>query len=89
MNGKTQNNFLMGEEHLYKLEEYFKEMFFQSTKIDISQNRRALIRLKNMCEMTKTRLYSSSQVTVELDVLAEGHDFYTSITRERFIEICC
>ncbi|CAB1341345.1 unnamed protein product [Coregonus sp. 'balchen'] len=49
---------------------------------------RALRRLRTACERAKRTLSSSSQASIEIDSLFEGIDFYTSITRARFEEMC-
>lgn len=51
-------------------------------------NKRALRRLRTACERAKRTLSSSSQANIEIDSLFEGIDFYTSITRARFEEMC-
>uniref|UniRef100_A0A8P4GCS2 Uncharacterized protein n=1 Tax=Dicentrarchus labrax TaxID=13489 RepID=A0A8P4GCS2_DICLA len=48
----------------------------------------ALRRLRTACERAKRTLSSSSQASIEIDSLFEGIDFYTSITRARFEELC-
>merc|ERR1712048_1285553 len=55
---------------------------------DISKNKRALRRLRTACERAKRTLSASAQASVEIDSLFEGIDFYTSITRARFEELC-
>ncbi|CAO2609103.1 Heat shock 70 kDa protein 1-like [Lemmus lemmus] len=57
-------------------------------KKDISQNKRAVRRLRTACERAKRTLSSSTQANLEIDSLFEGIDFYTSITRARFEELC-
>uniref|UniRef100_A0A8C0XKG5 Heat shock 70 kDa protein 1B n=1 Tax=Castor canadensis TaxID=51338 RepID=A0A8C0XKG5_CASCN len=57
-------------------------------KKDISQNKRAVRRLRTACERAKRTLSSSTQASLEIDSLFEGIDFYTSITRARFEELC-
>ncbi|KAI6809037.1 Heat shock 70 kDa protein, partial [Hortaea werneckii] len=49
---------------------------------------RALRRLRTACERAKRTLSSSAQTSIEIDSLFEGIDFYTSITRARFEELC-
>ena len=56
--------------------------------IDIFLDPRALRRLRTACERAKCDLSSASQTSIEIDSLFEGIDFYTSITRARFEEIC-
>ncbi len=55
---------------------------------DISGNARALRRLRTSCERAKRTLSSSAQSSIELDSLFEGIDFYSTITRARFEELC-
>lgn len=55
---------------------------------DITSNKRALRRLRTACERAKRTLSSSTQASIEIDSLYEGTDFYSSITRARFEELC-
>ncbi|RAO70648.1 uncharacterized protein BHQ10_006660 [Talaromyces amestolkiae] len=54
----------------------------------LTTNARALRRLRTACERAKRTLSSSAQTSIEIDSLFEGIDFYTSITRARFEELC-
>jgi len=54
----------------------------------LTNNARALRRLRTACERAKRTLSSSAQTSIEIDSLYEGIDFYTSITRARFEELC-
>merc|ERR1711944_67381 len=62
--------------------------FKRKFKKDISQNKRAVRRLRTACERAKRTLSSSTQASIEIDSLYEGIDFYTTITRARFEELC-
>jgi len=62
--------------------------FKRKHKNDLSQNARAVKRLKTACERAKRSLSSSTTASVELDALYEGIDFNSSITRARFEELC-
>ncbi|KAL0428079.1 UNVERIFIED_CONTAM: Heat shock protein [Sesamum latifolium] len=64
-----------------------EEGIFEHKK-DISGNARALRRLRTACERAKRTLSSTSQTTIEVDSLFEGIDFYATITRARFEELC-
>ena len=55
---------------------------------DLSSNARALRRLRTACERAKRTLSSAAQTSIEIDSLFDGVDFYTSITRARFEELC-
>merc|ERR1739837_39537 len=62
--------------------------FLRKHKKDLSGNKRALRRLRTACERAKRTLSASAQANIEIDSLFEGIDFYTSITRARFEEMC-
>lgn len=79
---------LGGEDFDNRLVDYFIKEFNRKNKIDISDNNRAKRRLRTACERAKRTLSASSQASIEIDSLAEGVDFYTSITRARFEELC-
>ena len=70
--------------HLCLALQEFKRKF----KKDISDNPRALRRLRTACERAKRTLSSTAQTSIEIDSLYEGVDFYSSITRARFEELC-
>ncbi|XP_062874518.1 heat shock cognate 70-kd protein, tandem duplicate 3 [Trichomycterus rosablanca] len=79
---------LGGEDFDNRMVNHFVEEFKRKYKKDISQNKRALRRLRTACERAKRTLSSSSQASIEIDSLFEGIDFYTSVTRARFEELC-
>lgn len=80
---------LGGEDFDNRLVNHFIEEFRRkSGGKDISGNNRAKRRLRTACEKAKRCLSSAAQTTVEVDSLFEGVDFYTSITRARFEELC-
>ncbi|XP_073455032.1 heat shock 70 kDa protein [Aquarana catesbeiana] len=79
---------LGGEDFDNRMVNHFVEEFKRKHKKDISQNKRALRRLRTACERAKRTLSSSTQASIEIDSLYEGIDFYTSITRARFEELC-
>merc|ERR1712036_85903 len=55
---------------------------------DLTTNKRFLRRLRTACERAKRTLSASAQAAIEIDSLFEGIDFYSSITRARFEELC-
>merc|ERR1711968_86280 len=55
---------------------------------DPTNNARALRRLRTACERAKRTLSSSHQASIEIDSFFEGIDFFTSISRARFEELC-
>ena len=78
---------LGGEDFDNALLEHFKNEFKRKHKLDISQDPRALRRLRDACERAKCTLSSVSQTTVEVGSLFDGVDFSDSISRDRFEEI--
>ncbi|CAN3364873.1 heat shock protein Ssa1p [Diutina catenulata] len=79
---------LGGEDFDNRLVNHFIQEFKRKTKKDITGNQRAMRRLRTACERAKRTLSSSAQTSIEIDSLFEGVDFYTSITRARFEELC-
>merc|ERR1711939_897046 len=79
---------LGGEDFDNRLVNHFVQEFKRKHKKDLSTNARALRRLRTACERAKRTLSSSAQTSIEIDSLFEGIDFYTSITRARFEELC-
>ncbi|KAI0831517.1 heat shock protein HSS1 [Trametes gibbosa] len=79
---------LGGEDFDNRLVNHFVQEFKRKHKKDLSSNPRALRRLRTACERAKRTLSSAAQTTIEIDSLFEGIDFYTSLTRARFEELC-
>jgi len=79
---------LGGEDFDNRLVDHFVNEFKRKHKKDMSGNKRALRRLRTACERAKRTLSASSQANIEIDSLVDGEDFYTSITRARFEELC-
>ncbi|PIA40360.1 hypothetical protein AQUCO_02500212v1 [Aquilegia coerulea] len=79
---------LGGEDFDNRMVNHFVQEFKRKSKKDISGNPRALRRLRTSCERAKRTLSSTAQTNIEIDSLFEGIDFYTSITRARFEELC-
>ena len=79
---------LGGEDFDNRLVQHFSQEFKRKHKKDISENKKALRRLKTSCENVKKSLSSGTQATLEIDSLHEGIDFTATITRARFEELC-
>ncbi|KAK7043605.1 Hsp70 chaperone [Paramarasmius palmivorus] len=79
---------LGGEDFDNRLVNHFVQEFKRKHKKDLSTNPRALRRLRTACERAKRTLSSAAQTSIEIDSLFEGIDFYTSLTRARFEELC-
>ena len=81
------NTHLGGQDFDTNLLEHFKAEFKKKTGLDISNDARALRRLRTAAERAKRTLSSVTQTTVEVDSLFEGEDFESSITRARFEDL--
>merc|ERR1712149_78487 len=79
---------LGGEDFDNRLVDHFVNEFKRKHKKDIKGNKRAVRRLRTACERAKRTLSASARANIEIDSLFEGIDFYTSITRARFEELC-
>lgn len=79
---------LGGEDFDNILVDWAAEEFRRKHRIDIKENPRALRRLRTACERAKRILSSSTQAQIEVDSLADGLDFSTSLTRAKFESLC-
>jgi heat shock 70kDa protein 1/2/6/8 len=79
---------LGGEDFDNRLVHHFLSEFKRKYKKDPSTNLRSMKRLRTAAERAKRTLSSSSTASVEIDSFFEGIDFFTSITRARFEELC-
>jgi len=82
------NTHLGGEDFDNLLVQHFIQEFKRKHKKDLTTNVKSLRRLSTVCERAKRTLSSSANASVEIDSLFEGIDFYTSITRAKFENIC-
>lgn len=82
------NTHLGGEDFDNLLVNHCKEEFMRKHKKDLSKNKRSVRRLITACERAKRTLSASTQANIEIDSLYEGIDFYTTITRAKFEELC-
>ena len=78
---------LGGQDFDTALLEHFRKEFLRKTKKEITDDPRAIRRLRTACERAKRTLSTVTQTTVEIDSLFDGEDFNTSITRARFEDI--
>merc|ERR1719252_170670 len=79
---------LGGEDFDNRMVEYFSQEFKRKNRKDLSDNQRALRRLRTACERAKRTLSSSTQAHIEIDSLFEGIDYNSVITRARFEDLC-
>ena len=79
---------LGGEDFDNRLVDHFVAEFQRKHKRDLTGNKRALRRLRTACERAKRQLSAGAQAGIEIDSIYDGIDFYTSISRARFEELC-
>ncbi|XP_076070003.1 heat shock 70 kDa protein 1-like isoform X2 [Oratosquilla oratoria] len=79
---------LGGEDFDNRLVGHLAAEFRRKHGKDLAGNKRALRRLRTACERAKRTLSSSSQASVEIDSLFQGVDFYATVSRARFEELC-
>lgn len=79
---------LGGEDFDNRLVNHFIQEFKRKHNKDLSNNTRAVRRLRTACERAKRTLSSSTEASLEIDALHEGVDFYSKVTRARFEELC-
>jgi heat shock protein 1/8 len=79
---------LGGEDFDNLMMKYFIDEFKRKSKLDISENKRALRRLRTACERAKRTLSSSATASIELESLHDGKDLFTTISRARFESLC-
>ncbi|KAL7477109.1 hypothetical protein ACHAW6_002922 [Cyclotella cf. meneghiniana] len=78
---------LGGQDFDQRLMNYFISQFKRQTGIDITNDKRAVQRLRKQCENAKRTLSTQNSATVECDALAEGKDFSSTISRAKFEEL--
>merc|ERR1711966_243287 len=79
---------LGGEDFDNRMVNHFVQEFKRKHKKDFTANARAMRRLRTACERAKRNLSSTANAQIEIDSLYEGVDFYSSITRARFEDLC-
>merc|ERR1711977_351232 len=79
---------LGGEDFDSRIMNHFIAEFKRKQKKDISDNPRALRRLRTACERAKRQLSSSTNASLEIDSLYDGEDLYSALTRARFEDLC-
>ncbi|KAF7910754.1 uncharacterized protein EAF01_002263 [Botrytis porri] len=78
---------LGGQDFDTNLLDHFKKEFTRKTKKDLSNDPRALRRLRTACERAKRTLSNGASTNVEIDSLFDGEDFNAQITRARFEDL--
>jgi heat shock protein 5 len=83
-NGDTH---LGGEDFDQRVMQYFIKMMKKKHSVDISENKKALQKLRKEVERVKRALSSQQQARLEIEDLADGFDLSETLTRARFEEL--
>jgi heat shock protein 1/8 len=79
---------LGGEDIDNRIVNFVVEEFKKKHKVDLSDNKKALRRIRTSAERAKRGLSSLSQCTVEVDSIYDGIDLNVLLTRARFESLC-
>ncbi|CAK4077796.1 unnamed protein product [Aphanomyces euteiches] len=82
------NTHLGGDDFDNRLVDYFKYKFNDKHGKDLSQDQRAVRRLRTACEHAKRALSSSVKAYIEIDSLFDGIDLHEVLTRATFEDLC-
>ena len=78
----------MGEDIDTRIVNYVLEEFKRKNKVDLSDNKKALRRIRSAAERAKRSLSGQTQTNIEIDSLHEGNDFSVNLTRAKFESFC-
>ena len=67
--------------------EFCISRFKRESGIDITNDKRAVQRLRKQCEMAKRTLSTQTSASVDCEALANGVDFSTTVSRAKFEEL--
>ena len=82
------NTHLGGEDIDHRIVNYIVDEFKKKHKINLSDNKKCLRRIRTIAEKAKHSLSGLTQTTIELDSLYEGIDFSTVLSRAKFESLC-
>ncbi len=77
-----------GDDFTNLLLQYNINKFKEYKNIDISNNKKAIERLREKCENVKCDLSWLKECDINIDCLANGEDYFIEITRNTFEELC-
>ena len=78
---------LGGEDFDYRVVRHFIKIFKKKNNIDISDNPKALAKLKREVEKAKRTLSNQMSTRIEIDSFTDGIDFSETLTRAKFEEL--
>ncbi|KAF9371272.1 Hsp70 protein that interacts with Zuo1p, partial [Mortierella sp. AD011] len=75
---------LGGEAFTDELVQLVAQEFKKKTKVDVSGNKKALLKIRTAAEITKKQLARSASAPCSVESVAEGLDYHASVNRLRF-----
>ncbi len=78
---------LGGEDFDFRVVRHLQKILKKKYNVDVSNNNKALGKLKREVEKAKRTLSSQKSTRIEIDSLAEGVDFSETLTRAKFEEL--
>jgi heat shock protein 1/8 len=79
---------LGGEDFDNRILQHCIQDFKKKHKLDLTDNKRSVRRLKTACEQAKRTLSSTTTANIEVDSLFEGVDYSYSLSKAKFESIC-
>lgn len=79
---------LGGEDVDTRIVNYVVEEFKRKHKVDLSENKKALRRIRTVAEKAKRSLSGNTQTVIELDSIHDGIDLSVVLTRAKFDNLC-
>jgi L1 cell adhesion molecule like protein len=78
---------LGGEDIDHLMMDHCMQDFKRKTKLDMSDDKRAVRRLHTACERAKRTLSSATTASIEIDALFKGEDYMTTISRAKLEDL--
>lgn len=78
---------LGGEDFDFKIVRYLAKLFKKKHNVDITNNAKAISKLKREAEKAKRTLSSQMSARIEIDSFVDGIDFSESLSRAKFEEL--
>lgn len=82
------NTYLGGEDIDNRIVKFVLEEFNKKHRVDLSDNKKAVRRIKTAAERAKRSLSGQTQTSIEIDAIYDGIDFNINLTRAKFESLC-
>ena len=82
------NTTLGGEDIDNRIVNFVVDEFKKKHKVDLSDNKKVLRRIRTIAEKTKRSLSGVTQTTIDIDSLYDGIDFSLPLSRAKFENLC-